>query len=90
MKAQHQISFKKRRTGRPRPKDSAKVVPHHKKAMDVILAEVVIGERELKFARALSDTEKHVRDTSLSCLKAWLQDNASKMEEKEIDRFGNE
>lgn len=86
MKAQHQINFKRRRPGRPREKNEAKVA-RDENSLDVTGTQVVVGERELKFARALSDTEKEVRDASLESLRSWLSEHAEALKDSEIDRL---
>lgn len=87
MKTQHQIIVKRQRPSRPRTKDPAVLQPKKRKPTDIIAAGVSIGERELNFARALSDTEKHVRDAALSSLKDWLRTNAQNLKAGEIDRL---
>lgn len=86
MKAQHQIKFGRKRSGTPREKNDAKVA-RNVDSVDVTGAQVVVGERELKFARALSDTEKEVRDASLESLRTWLSENAQSLVDTEIDRL---
>lgn len=48
---------------------------------------VSLGDRELQFARALSDSDKRVRDASLSSLTEWLGDNAEKMDDGSWDKL---
>lgn len=86
MKAQHQIRFKRKRAGRPRQKNEAKL-SRSQNSLDVTGAQVVVGERELKFARALSDTEKEVRDASLESLRAWISENGESLKDSEVDRL---
>lgn len=87
MKAQHQISFKRRRPVKPSRKTRAKVAEHIEESLDVVNNQVLVGERELKFARALSDTERHVRDASLTSLRQWLTKNACNLQTVDIDRL---
>lgn len=86
MKTQHQIKFGRKRSGRPRQKNAAKVA-RIEDATDVTSTQVAVGERELKFARALSDTEKEVRDASLESLRTWLSENSKSLADTEIDRL---
>lgn len=87
MKAQHQISFKRKRSGRPRAKLGAAKVTRKADARNVTGAVVQVGERELKFARALSDTEKSVRDASLVSLRSWLTEHRNELHAAELDRL---
>ncbi|KAI0567263.1 Nucleolar protein,Nop52 [Gracilaria domingensis] len=85
MKSQHQIKFKRKRTNKK--KVNSKAVEHLHETLDVVNNKVVVGERELKFARALSDTERRVREASLSSLQSWLRENGDKLQAREIDRL---
>lgn len=88
MKPRHQIKFGQRfpeRSKKPRSKVSATI--SNSVSPDIVRAGVKVGERELQFARALSDTEKVVRDVSLSSLREWLSENASKMSMTEMDEL---
>eukprot|EP00177_Eucheuma_denticulatum_P004542 GFKZ01008258.1.p1 GENE.GFKZ01008258.1~~GFKZ01008258.1.p1 ORF type:complete len:395 (-),score=55.84 GFKZ01008258.1:616-1650(-) len=87
MKAQHQIKFKRRRPRYPRgkPKKNADLQPGN--TNDITAGHVIVGDRQLHFARALSDTEKAVRDSSLSSLQAWLKENGPALSAGEIDRL---
>lgn len=87
MKAQHQISFKRRRTGRPRPRQKSTVKVQPSNTLDLTTGRVTVGDRQLHFARALADTEKPVREASLTSLQAWLQEHGSKLSPEEIDRL---
>lgn len=58
-----------------------------KKGDDVVKATVQVGERQLQFARALSDTEKSVRDASLSSLREWLSVNAPGLDASQWDKL---
>ncbi|CAN8066566.1 unnamed protein product [Agarophyton chilense] len=85
MKSQHQIKFK-----RKRPKKrvgNSRAVEHLQESLDVVNNRIVVGERELKFARALSDTERRVREASLESLQSWLQQNGEKLQVREMDRL---
>lgn len=48
---------------------------------------VKLAERELQLARALSDTEKSVRDSSLLSLRDYLSTNAASLSDAELDRL---
>lgn len=87
MKPQHQISFKRRRISRPRSnqKPIAKIQPASK--LDLTTGHVTIDDRQLHFARALADTEKPVREASLTSLQSWLKENGSKLSPEEMDRL---
>lgn len=87
MKAQHQISFKRRRTGRPRPRQqpTAKIQPSP--TLDLTTGRVTIDDRQLHFARAMADTEKPVREASLTSLQSWLKEHGSKLGPEEMDRL---
>lgn len=50
-------------------------------------AGVSVGERELKLARALTDTEARVRDASLDALREWLQTHGSGLSDSDVDRL---
>lgn len=86
MKPRHQISFKRRRTTSNRPKLSKALVQSPKTA-DLTSGRVTIGERELNFARALSDTEKPVREESLVALRSWLSEHGKELDQDAIDRL---
>lgn len=86
MKGQHRIKFKSR-SARRRPHDKAKVIESVQRALDISGGQVIVGERELKIARALTDTEKHVRDASLTSLQDWLASNAENLGEEDMDRL---
>lgn len=88
MKPRHQIDFKRRNTTKTRVISEAKgnVRPLEKKA-EIVSAQVQFGERELRFARALSDTEKKVRDASMNSLREWLSENAADMNETQLDHL---
>lgn len=87
MKSQHQIKFKKRRQTKPKPKAQAKIFEAVEESLNVVSSDVVVGEREMKFARALSDTEKRVRDASLLSLQSWLAENGENMCTSEVDKL---
>ena len=84
MKTQHQIKFKKRTPKRKRTVN-AKVIQNS--GEDIVKAQVVVGERELQFARALSDTEKTVREASLESLREWLKENAESLSSSQLDKL---
>lgn len=52
---------------------------------EIVSASVLFGERELKLARALADSERKVREASLASLQTWLRDNASAIAKSESD-----
>lgn len=53
----------------------------------VVSVNVTVGERELKFARALADTEERVRAASLASLRAWLKTHASVLDDLHLDQL---
>lgn len=96
MKPRHQIKFGPRPSLGPKSKTTPKANITTTTATtteatasegDVIRNEVTIGERQLHFARALSDTEKHVREASLNSLREWLEVHGSKMSEDDLQRL---
>lgn len=92
MKAQHQIKFKRRRKSGKLKERASKAqrskISNALESTDVASkAVIVVGEREMKLARALSDTEKEVRDSSLSSLRDWLAQHSDRVGEKELDRL---
>lgn len=91
MKPRHQIKFKRRPSNPTTPAKKAikKVIlgGGTKKCDDVTKTTVQVGERQLNFARALSDTEKSIRDASLSSLREWLTANASALDSNQWDRL---
>lgn len=100
MKARHQIKFNRRRPNQPPKKKGptiAKLNDEHQleavregtatSKVDIVRTRVTVGERQLCFARALSDTEKEVREASLQSLTTWLTDNAHDMNNTEMDRL---
>lgn len=89
MKPRHQIKFKRRVISKPRPKVSKppNVKPNTEKETAIVSAQVAIAERQLRFARALSDTEKRVRDASLTSLQTWLSQNAAYMDTQQMDHL---
>lgn len=88
MKPQHQIKFNRGSVEKLQKKVSkADVKLNESVNFDVVKADVKVGERELRFARALSDSEKTVRDASLQSLRTWLSENASRMSCDEMDRL---
>ena len=86
MKTQHQIKFKKR-PARRRVRQEAKLKQNVERALDISSGQLSIGERELKFARALTDSDKYVRDSSLTSLRSWLSENASGLSELDMDKL---
>lgn len=91
MKPRHQIKFKRRHQSVPNPtkkiREKAIVKDSARKSSSVIKASVQVGERQLHFARALSDTEKAVRDASLASLREWLTTNANALETSQWDNL---
>lgn len=87
MKAQHQIKFKRRRPRHPRAKPKKHADLHPSNTNDITAGQVIVGERQLQFARALSDTEKAVRESSLRSLQAWLSENGAALGDADIDRL---
>lgn len=91
MKPRHQIKFGPRPSLGPKlnttPKANITAIETAATEGDVIRNEVTIGERQLHFARALSDTEKHVREASLKSLHEWLETHGSKMSEDDLQRL---
>lgn len=53
----------------------------------IVCAQVAVGERELKFARALADTEERVRTASLNSLRDWLTEHATSLDDTQLDRL---
>lgn len=64
-----------------------KAVEHLHESLDVVNNKVIVGERELKLARALSDTERRVREASLTSLQSWLSANKGELQARELDRL---
>lgn len=91
MKPRHQIKFGPRPSLGPKlktaPKANIAATETATGEGDVIRNEVTIGERQLHFARALSDTEKHVREASLTSLREWLEVHGSEMSEDDLQRL---
>lgn len=85
MKSQHQVKFKRKRKSRNIL--NSKAVEHLHKSLDVVNNNVIVGERELKLARALSDTERRVREASLTSLQSWLRANKDELQVRELDRL---
>lgn len=91
MKPRHQIKFKHRRPVSERVakrNDKKSFLRHDNKlSNELVKATVQIGERQLHFARALSDSDKSVRDASLSSLREWLADNGSALDATQLDHL---
>lgn len=92
-KLQHQVKFKQRRPKKPRS-DNSKTklsVPQHASAAapptDPTRGQLVVSERELGFARALTDADKDVRDAALTSLRAWLAENSASLGAGELARL---
>ncbi len=81
-------SISKRQRPIPRkPRHPAVLKQVEKDAKKVVAVNVSVGERELKFARALADTEERVRTASLASLREWLEKHVSIVDSTELDQL---
>lgn len=78
---------KRQRAPAVKPRHPAVLKDGQGQANNIVAVAVSVGERELKFARALADTEERVRTASLNSLRVWLKENASKLGSTELDRL---
>lgn len=78
------INKKKRRKAKSKPSIDHVIAAD---STPVIKTSVRVGPRELKLARALTDTERNVRESAVDVLSKWLQENCREIEIIELKKL---